>query len=161
MAAVLELVSPRISGIALGICCDSELARETVQETCLRIIAGLGELREPAAFIAWVDRIATRASIDSLRWRNALTPSEPQTESLEAGGDAAETEDADLRLSLVDALARLSPAHRATVVLYYWLDQSVDEIAGALGCEAGTVKSRLARARDHLSVLLEEGVRSG
>ena len=62
--------------------------------------------------------------------------------------------DADASLDLRDALERLAPRQRATVVLRYYCDLSVEETAEVLECSPGTVKSQTARALAHLRVLL-------
>ena len=49
----------------------------------------------------------------------------------------------------------LEPKQRTTAVLYYYNDMSVREIAQAMGCFEGTVKSRLYHARQHLKESLE------
>jgi RNA polymerase sigma factor (sigma-70 family) len=53
-------------------------------------------------------------------------------------------------------LATLAPRQRATIVLRYWLDLSVDETAAELGCSPGTVKSQTARALELLRVALDD-----
>ncbi len=55
---------------------------------------------------------------------------------------------------MFEALRQLPPGQRAAVVLRYWNDLSVEEIAGALGCRPGTVKSRLHKARQRLRRIL-------
>jgi RNA polymerase sigma factor (sigma-70 family) len=56
------------------------------------------------------------------------------------------------------ALATLAPRARAVVVLRFWADMSVDQVAEVLGCSEGTVKSQTARALDKMRPVLE-GVR--
>jgi RNA polymerase sigma factor (sigma-70 family) len=56
-----------------------------------------------------------------------------------ADGDSTE------RVFLVRALASVPPKQRAVLVLRYWNDMSVDEVATAMGCSTGTVKSQAAR----------------
>jgi RNA polymerase sigma factor (sigma-70 family) len=67
---------------------------------------------------------------------------------------AATAPDPELRLALTDALATLAPKARAVVVLRYWEDMSVDQVAALLGCSPGNVKSQSARSLDKLRQLL-------
>ena len=53
-------------------------------------------------------------------------------------------------------MAALGAAKRVVVVLHYWLDLPLEEIAGVLGLPVGTVASRLARAKEELRAVLEE-----
>jgi hypothetical protein len=52
---------------------------------------------------------------------------------------------ADLRIVLMQALGILTPRARAVVVLRYWEDRSIDQVAALLGCSAGSVTSQSAR----------------
>jgi RNA polymerase sigma factor (sigma-70 family) len=69
---------------------------------------------------------------------------------------AAQAPPPDVRLMVLDALATLPPKARAAVVLRYYEDLSVDQVARVLGCSAGNVKSQTARALDKLRPLLGE-----
>jgi RNA polymerase sigma-70 factor (sigma-E family) len=64
----------------------------------------------------------------------------------------------ELRLVVLDALAALPPKARAVVVLRYWEDMSVEQVAALLGCSTGNVKSQSARALDKLRALLADTV---
>ena len=57
---------------------------------------------------------------------------------------------------VLDALAALPPRSRAVVVLRYWEDLSVEQVADLLGCSAGNVKSQSARGLDKLRALLAD-----
>ena len=69
---------------------------------------------------------------------------------------------AEHRVDLVRLLARLTERERAMVVLRYYLDCSVEEVAAELGCSVGTVKSTCSRAmqRLRLPVASIEGITS-
>ncbi len=70
--------------------------------------------------------------------------------------------DVDRRMALISALATLPPQQRATVVLRFFADLTVEQAAQALGCSVGNVKSQTSRAleklraSDHLDALLGE-----
>jgi len=62
----------------------------------------------------------------------------------------------EVRLLVLDALAALPPRARAVVVLRYWSDLSVEQVATMLDCSTGNVKSQSARALDKLRILLAD-----
>jgi RNA polymerase sigma-70 factor (sigma-E family) len=68
---------------------------------------------------------------------------------------ALEQQAPELRIMVLDALAALPPRARAVVVLRYWADMSVQQVATLLGCSEGTVKSQSARGLDKLRPLLD------
>jgi len=65
-------------------------------------------------------------------------------------------EGVDVRLAVVAALDRLPPRQRATLVLRYWEDLSIEDTAAAMGCTAGTVKSQCAKGLAKMRGLLTE-----
>jgi RNA polymerase sigma factor (sigma-70 family) len=104
------------------------------------VLRNLPTLREPAALRAWVQRIAVRESLRvATRARDVpvgdVSESEPSAVDLDDGMDVRET------------LSRLSPRHRAVLVLRYLEDLSEEQTAEVLGVEPGTVKSRAHRAK--------------
>src|SRR5688572_2326678 len=107
----------------------------------------------PARLGTWILTIATRIAL------NALRRHRPPTVPLDqrARAVAAPRTDAALALIVRDALDQLSPDHRAVLVLREFHDLDYDEIAGVLGVEVGTVRSRLSRARAALRDALGEG----
>jgi len=68
--------------------------------------------------------------------------------------DAARLPDLDASLDLREALAALPPRQRATVVLRYFCDLTVEQTAAALDCSTGNVKSQTSRGIDALRRLL-------
>jgi len=132
---------------------DVDAAWDILQETMLAISKGMSRLADPAAFPGWAYRIATnqcRALFRRNSSRQQTLEAYLESQPVEATPDAAAA------LDLQDALKRLSHAQQTLVSLRYEEGFSVGEIAGVLGIQPGTVKSRLFAARRQLRALLEE-----
>jgi RNA polymerase sigma-70 factor (ECF subfamily) len=128
---------------------DPDAAADVVQDVWLRVLRGIGRLRDASRFRPWVFGIARRVLMDRLRVRYA----QPAFEDVELA-DIAEVPAEDDRahdLALVDSgLARLPMLERDVLVLFYLQELSLNEIAELAAIPVGTVKSRLFRARQML-----------
>lgn len=137
----LETSLDRSYALAAVILGDRSDAEEATHDAVCQAWAGIDRLREPDRVEAWFGRILVNACRDRLRRRKV------RPVGVALGVDAPDATDDFDRLALDDALARalrqLSPDHRAVVVLRYWADLPVEEIAARMGDRAGTVKSRL------------------
>jgi RNA polymerase sigma-70 factor (ECF subfamily) len=130
---------------------DRPAAEDAVQDGLLRAWRGIPGLRDPARFDGWLRRIVMRAAIDSARSRR------PTVEATFEPADPARAEQAVADRDLLDrAFARLVPLHRAILVLRYYLDLSVPDIARTLDVPEGTVKSRLHNAAKAMRSALGE-----
>lgn len=121
---------------------DADLASDAVDEAMVRAYARwgrVGGLQDPAG---WVYRVGLNWARSALRKRR-LRPTLPQ--GFEPAGDDG-ARPVDEGLDLWSAVEALSVKHRAVVVLRFYLDWPVEQIADALQIPAGTVKSRLHRA---------------
>jgi RNA polymerase sigma-70 factor (ECF subfamily) len=133
---------------------DAALAEDVAQEVFLRVHRQLGTLRDPARFVPWLLAIARNASYDAGRAR--------RRRPLELVGDreiptTAHSPDPHLTFEVHDALRRLDPDLHEAIVLVCLAGFTYDEAAEVLGTPAGTIKSRVFRARKRLMVLLEMG----
>lgn len=140
---------------AYAVTADRTLADDAAQEALQQALRALPKFDETRPFGPWVKRIAVNRAIDHLRSRRRveLVGDDDATFHGWAIGDAA---DEDLRLwAVADAVAALGAAKRTVVVLRYWLDLPLEEIAGVLGLPVGTVASRLNRAIAELRDALE------
>lgn len=116
-------------------------AADAVQEALTDAHLKLRSLRDPDKFGAWISRILVNRCNMSLRNRGRVLPMEQVPEPAAFAWDGPEA-----AMDLMKAVRSLSPDHREVIALRYLRDLRVDEIAGVLGCPAGTVKSRLNRA---------------
>ena len=131
-------------------------AEDAAQETFLRAYAQLKRFHADQKFATWLLSIAAHFCIDRLRRRRFLWLSiddETFTESLVSESPAPDAEILrhENEQEIAELLERLAPAYRLVVVLKYWHDQSIEEIAGTTGDSVGTVKVKLHRARQMLA----------
>jgi RNA polymerase sigma-70 factor (ECF subfamily) len=133
---------------------DVEAANDVVQEAWVAIAGGILRLHDPASFGPWALRITGRRCAD---WIALRRQRRARTGVLGEGSRAvaADRSSDEVRAQVRDVLRLLEPERRALMAMYYVDGMTVGEIAVALGIPAGTVKSRLAAARDRLRAALE------
>lgn len=142
-AAYPQLV--RVLALASG---DVAEAEEVVQEAFIRLLPrweAIGQYDDPEA---WVRKVAFRLLANRqrrARLARRLLPGLARPHAPSPTGD---------RVDVSRALAMLPLSQREVVVLHHLLDLPVEQVAAELGVPAGTVKSRLARARVALAPLL-------
>jgi RNA polymerase sigma-70 factor, ECF subfamily len=159
--AFAQLVVARIArfdGIARLITRDPERAKDAVQETFARAWRDLRALRDPDRFDAWLRRLLMNACIDELRHVRERAFEVELTE-LDHPQIADTAITFDERDALERGFRRLDPESRAVIVLRYYLDLPVSEIAAALRLPEGTIKSRLHRARSAMRAALDADAR--
>jgi len=131
-------------------------AMELAQEVFVRAWQALPQWQPDAPFRAWLFRIASNAALDLLRRRRTVefVPIDDQLEPADPGADPERQVVAKQEVRLLEAaLKRLTPEHRQILLLREVEDMAYEEIGRVLSLSAGTVKSRLARAR---MALIEE-----
>ena len=140
---------------------NAALAEEHVQEAFLSAWRGIRTFRRGRPAKPWLMRILVNTVISQQRRRRlAVVPIDESLLPGSAPGPHAEAEAAEDRDAVRAAIARLSPEHREVVVLRYFAELTVPQVARSTGVREGTVKSRLHRALRRLRELLEQsGVR--
>src|SRR5205807_316212 len=141
----------RAYAVALGMLHDADDARDICQEAFLRVHRSLDKYEGDAQFFTWMYRIVMNLCIDHLRRKrsekvefdDALANDEVGDESGIApkrlGFDPARAlADKELRARLTAALAKLSPAHRAVLVMREVDGLSYQEMAEVVGVSIGT-----------------------
>lgn len=126
-----------------------DILQETFVQCCLHI----KELKDPATFKAWFYRILTRTAWKFAKKEKITVPVENLFETI----DESTEEDSEKtflqkeeKRKLLEAINQLDLKQRITVILYYYNEMSVSEIAKATSSLEGTVKSRLFFARKKL-----------
>lgn len=137
MAELLDVLTPAIGRWCGPIALQD--AADAVQEALIAVFRGLKGLREPNALHGWARAIAVREAVRVARRSARERPAE--LAEVPARGDPM------LAVDVRDVLDRLAPEHRAVLMLRDLEGLDERTVAGMLGVPAGTVKSRLARAR--------------
>jgi RNA polymerase sigma-70 factor, ECF subfamily len=135
---------PRAHRAAFLVVHDAAAAEDIAQEAFLAAIRSLDRFDRRRPFGPWLHRIVVNRAIDWTRAR-ALR-AEAELDERPAPEQRRDVDD-----PTVAALARLSPEHRAVIVLRHLLEYTPGEIAKLLGLPRGTVNSRLRRGLDELA----------
>ena len=142
---------------------NAEDAQDVVQEAFLHAYQSLESFKGDSLFFTWLYRIAVNTAISFKRKKRVtvridgpggealIDPLDPS--DLSRPGHALEQSEQEQRIQR--ALARLSPEHRAVLVLKDMEGQKYEDMAEALGVPIGTIRSRLHRARLELREVLE------
>lgn len=128
-------------------------ALELTQDTFINAWQALPDWRPDAEFRTWLFRIASNAAMDCLRRRKVVefvALEEDYDTPGEGPGPEAQLQTKQRLVAVESALARLAPDQREILLLREVEDMSYAEIGATLGINEGTVKSRLARAREAL-----------
>ncbi len=168
-AGLVSRYEGMVYGLASRLLGDPEEARDVAQEVFLQVFRALDRFEGRSRIKTWIYRIAVNQCRNRRRfWRRRVLAHARPIESMTAQEEARASSEHSLaedpfasvarreRAARVQAaLARLSFDHRAILLLRESDGLTGEEIAAALGIAEGTVKSRLARARDAFRLCLE------
>ncbi len=156
---IVERYSGVLGGTAYLMTRDRAQVDDLLQETFLLAWRGIRNLRSSGHLKAWLIRILVNRVISERRKKRVL---ETELGDLEVKSDDSGSEELVLaeeeRQRIRKALETLPEAQRQVAVLRYFADLTIPEVARALGCREGTVKSRLHRALAHLRDVLQSEV---
>ncbi len=149
--------SDRLYAIAYRILRDRDRADDALQLALVRMWDDLPSLRDPDRFDAWSYRLVVRASYREAQ-RERRWSSQVRTIDVEPPVDGGYARIAE-RDELEQGFRRLTPEHRAILVLHFFVGLPVAEIAETLGIPAGTAGSRLHYAVRSLRAACEAEAR--
>ena len=158
----------RVYNLAFRMSGNEADAADLTQETFIHAYQSIAKIKNAEAFSTWLFRIAANLcknhrkaaklncdSLENLFDENGEVAIEAMAENPEI---AVERDERDSLIQ--EALNALSDEHRAVVVLHHLEGMPLAEITKLLNCRVGTVKSRLARAREELKRKLRSYVES-
>jgi len=138
---------------AYVLCGDWHLAEDLSQIAFTKLYRAWHRLERHETLDGYVRRVLLRAFLDDRRrpWRREypISPDSPMLDSA-IDGDLG----SDERDTLLAALARVPERRRAVLVLRYWEDLSIEQVAELLGCSTGTVRSQASRGLNDLRAAL-------
>jgi RNA polymerase sigma-70 factor (sigma-E family) len=150
--------SPRLLRTAVLLTGDRAAAEDLVQEAYERIYVRWPRIRvgSPEAYARKV-----LANLAANRWRSRARKREVTLADRRDRAIPDGSESLAVRDQLVSALQELAPRQRAIIVLRYYEDLTQMQIAEALGCSLGTVKSQTSRALARLRLITEPAILEG
>ena len=146
---VYEREFPHVMRAVFLVSGDPQLAEDAAQEAFARALVRWRRIGSHPWVGGWVTTTALNIARRQLRRRPVPVPDE-----------RTPPDDAEL-LDLRDAMRRLPARQQEAVALHYLLDLPVAEAAAVMGCDEGTVKTHLARARRTLERALRQGDETG
>lgn len=123
-------------------------AVDIVQEAAYRAILKSGALKSPSFADTWICRIVINEAYSLLRKK--------RTEALEAEGNEMIQEDRYENIDLKNAIENLDLEDKTVIILRYYEDKKLEEIAEIMEINLSTVKSRLYRVLDKLRLVLAD-----
>ncbi len=131
-------------------------ALDAVQECAMRAMISMDKLREPVYFKTWITRIL-------LNCIYLTQKKQKKNSSYEEYSGAAPEQPVSIeeKADLYDAIDLLPPTYKTVVILQYFQEMKIKDIAQAMDMPAGSVKAYLSRARESLRNLLDDGNGTG
>jgi len=157
-----DVYGPRIFRYAVRTMGDAGKAEEVTNDVMLEVWKNASRFEQRSSVSTWVIGIARHKSLNAIRGKQLVTVDIADVaEQITDDGAAAESGEAELdqaemRLMLRAAVAKLSPEHRDVVELTFFHGHSYEEIAEIVGCPENTVKTRMFHAKRQLKALLGE-----
>ncbi|CAM3510117.1 sigma-70 family RNA polymerase sigma factor [Paenibacillus lupini] len=147
LIARIQMDQSRLYGIAYSYMRNEADALEAIQETTFRVWNKRRTLRDPKVFTTWMTRILIRVCLDEQKKRRR---EQPLNNELIERDTLAATENGVDRMDLAVQLQKLTAKYRMVIVLKYYRDMTITEIAELLEKPDGTIKTWLHQALKQL-----------
>ncbi|WP_339148676.1 MULTISPECIES: sigma-70 family RNA polymerase sigma factor [unclassified Sutcliffiella] len=131
---------------------NQEDALDIIQESIKKALISIETVQKAESIKSWLYTIIIRTSIDFLRRQKKITPMDDQTIELLSLGNEDEYKDIDLS----NALEELPVKYKTVIILRYFEDMKLDQIAEIIGENVNTVKTRLYRGIKLLRISITE-----
>jgi RNA polymerase sigma factor (sigma-70 family) len=155
---LLEAYGREIQAVAYLIVRDHAEAEDIVVETLLTAFERGGSIRDERALRTWLLRVATNHALQRRRRSARIVSIDVVSDRADGGDVLAQSSD---RVALLAGIGELPAQMRAAIVLRYYADLSVEDVATTLGKSPNTIKAQLQTALDRLRGQLAEPVAAG
>lgn len=155
---LIDEIALYLYNIAKPILKNDEDISDALGSTILKAYSKLKTLKKETYFKTWITRILINECNDMLRKKKKLVYIEDysqQEEKIEK-----ETISKEEKLDLIEAINGLDEKTKEVIILFYYNELKIEEIADLLNIPVGTVKSRMNTGKTKLYSLLEEGGKS-
>ncbi|WFD10179.1 RNA polymerase sigma factor [Tepidibacter hydrothermalis] len=132
---------------------DQQEALDIVQESIYKALSSINTLKKSENIKAWLYRIIINTSINHIRKNKRILLIDEMNDKSEC-----EEDNLDRNIDLREAIEKLDENQKTIVVLRYFEDMKIEDIAKTIDCNISTVKSRLYTALDKLKIIMGEGV---
>ena len=153
---LVERYQSQVAATVIGMLGNGQEAEDTGQETFIRFYQNLRQFRGESSVATYLTRIAMNLSFNKLKkMRKMQFRFRQHPENVEQTIADPDVKSYDNTKEIIqEALDQLKPEFRAVIVLRFFQEYSIREIAEVLSIPQGTVLSRLARAQEKLRVIL-------
>ena len=151
---IYERYHDKVFAIARGILIDVDEAHDTVQEIFTLVFRHCRRFDRRSKFSTWVYRVAVNRSTQQARRSKFKRLWVPMADGFDRAEPTPHSPPGDPKIER--ALARLAPADRALLTLFYWDELNLNDIGDALECSPNAAKTRLFRARERFRQFFED-----
>lgn len=159
LEAVIQRTQSACYRLALSLTKDPDLSLDALQEAYFVVYLRIGQLREPKAFKTWLFRIVSNCCKDILRARGREEETDfeqhPELQNLNPHSDPSDKVNRQLKIRAT--FEGLPEIDRTALALREVCAMSYEEMSRVLGVPLGTVRSRLAKARQRFIQLFQGG----
>ena len=153
----INLYGKRLYGLCLTLCTNSAEADDLYQDTWLKVVEHIDKYDQSQKFEPWLTQICVNTYRNMFRRlvRSPIWNGFSSSEEKDLAINSIPAPIAEDHSALHEAIKKLPEKHRVTIILFYFYDMDINATAKMLNVPAGTVKSRLSKAK----ILLKEALK--
>lgn len=161
---LFDIYSDKVYRTSFYILRDKQYAEDVVQEVFLKVYKSIHKLSKVETFDVWLYRITVNTCSSYFSKIKKMPLKDPQADadllnlvddnSLYNPGEQILQK--DLKNKLLACINSLPAKHRTVLILFYYNDMNINQIASILGCTVGTIKSRLFYSKKKLKQILDK-----